>query len=49
MTDLLDFATILEALQILYLSIGVGVAASCIGMALSWAVLSVIKLLHKLF
>ena len=49
MTDILNIAAIMEVLQILTLSIGLGVATSCIAMALSWSVLSVIKLLHKLF
>ena len=49
MTEYLNIAAILEAMQILGLSVGLGVATSCIAMALSWTVLSVIKLLHKLF
>ena len=49
MTDLLNPAIIQEVAELLVLAIGAGLALSCIASALSWSVLSVIKLMHKLF
>lgn len=49
MTDLLNPAIIQEVVELLVLSIVCGVSLSCIATALSWSVISVIKLLHKLF
>lgn len=49
MTDLLNLDIIQEVMELLVLSVGAGVALSCIATALSWTVISVFKLLHKLF
>lgn len=49
MTDFLNSGLIEWGFTLLVQSTVAGLALSCIATALSWAVLSVFKLLHKLF
>ena len=47
--DFLDVGIVEWGFSILSLACVAGVAVCCIATALSWAVISVVKLLHKLF
>lgn len=49
MTELLNAPIVEQALELYTVSVGTGLALSLIAMALSWTVITVYKLLHKIF